>query len=66
MGGVQSEAYLLHDLDRFFGRKLRALVNQAAKVLALDVLHGDELHTIALAQVINADHVAVCDPVRQQ
>ena len=37
------------------------LLHQAAQVLTLDVLHGDELHAVGFAQVVNPDHVLVRD-----
>jgi hypothetical protein len=36
-------------------------MDDGAQVGALDVLHGDELHAIGFAQVVDADDVAVRD-----
>ena len=33
------------------------------QILALDQFHGDELHALGLAEVVNPDHVAVGDLV---
>ena len=60
--GFQRAAGLLHDLDRFLRSKLALLLlHQAAQVLTLDVLHGDELHAIGFAQVVDPDDVLVGD-----
>ena len=60
--GFQRPAGLLHDLDGFFRSKLACFfMHQAAQVLTLDILHGDELHAVGLAQVVNPDHILVRD-----
>ena len=48
------------------GGNFLPLVDEGAQVLALDEFHGDELHAIAFAEVVNADDVAVRDPLREQ
>ena len=40
-------------------------MNQRAQVLTLDVLHGDELHAIPFTEVVNANDVAMGDPLGQ-
>src|ERR1035437_508915 len=65
MGCFQGAADLPHDFHRFRWRKYLLLDDQAVQVLALDVLHGDELDSIGIAQVVNADHVLVRDLMGQ-
>src|SRR5207245_6826104 len=57
--GFERTADLLHDLDRFLGGELSLLMDEGAEVLALDVLHGDELHAFGFAQVVNANYIFV-------
>jgi hypothetical protein len=57
VSGSQSAGYLLHDVDRFAELELAPLLEQLVKVLALYELHGDELDTLGLAQVIDPDHI---------
>ena len=59
--GFQRAAGLLHDFNRFLGSQFSLPLHQAAQVLTLDELHGDELHAVGLAQVVNADDVLVGD-----
>ena len=66
VGCIQRQADLFHDVDSFFRGKLFALVDEAAQILTLDEFHGDELHAITFAQVIDANHIAMCDPLREQ
>src|SRR6202165_6225309 len=61
----QGAADLPHYFHRFLWLKYLVLGNQAAQVLALDVLHGDELDSIGIAHVVNANHVLVLDLVRE-
>ena len=42
------------------------LLHQATQVLTLDVLHGDELHALSFAQVVDPDYVLVGDLGGQQ
>ena len=65
MGCFQGAADLPHYFHRFLWLKYLLLGNQAAQVLALDVLHGDELDSIGIAHVVNANHVLVRDLVRE-
>ena len=41
-------------------------MDEGQQVLALDVLHGDELHSVGFTQVVNADDVAVRHLMSQQ
>src|SRR5438132_1392921 len=59
--GLQRTADLLHDLDRFLGGELSLLMDEGAEILALDVLHGDELHPLGFAQVVNTNYIFVRD-----
>src|SRR5207244_6791514 len=59
--GFKRTADLLHDLDRFLGGELVFLVYEGAEILTLDVLHGDELHPLGFAQVVNANYILVGD-----
>ena len=63
--GFQRAAHLLDDVGRFRGLKLFLAPEQAPQVLALDVLHGDELDAIGLAEVENANHIVVGDLARE-
>ena len=58
-GSLERMADLLHDLHSLDGREFAALDEQAAQVLAFDELHGDELHAVGFAQVVDADNVAM-------
>jgi hypothetical protein len=62
----EGSADLLHDLDSFLGRELGLLMDEGAEILALDVLHGNELHPLGFAQVIDADDIFVCNLAGQQ
>ena len=57
----ESPADLLHDVDGLFGWQFSALMDEGAQVVALDELHGDELHAVGFAEVVDADDVAVRD-----
>jgi len=59
MGGFERAAHLQHHVHRLFRREPLLLLDNAAKIAALDVLHGDELHAIGITEVINAHHVLV-------
>src|SRR5438128_7882443 len=59
--GFKRSADLLHDLDCFLGGELVFLVYEGAESLTLDVLHGDELHPLGFAQVVNANYILVGD-----
>src|SRR5437867_12363789 len=59
--GFKRTADLLHDLDRFLGGELVFLVYEGAEILSRDVLHGDDLHHLGFAQVVNADYIFVGD-----
>ncbi len=59
--GLQRTADLLHDLDRFLGGELSLLMDEGAEILTLDVLHGDELHPLCFAQVVNTNYIFVGD-----
>ena len=57
----QAAGYLLHDVDCLDNPELAALLEQLVKVISLDELHGDELHTLGFAQVVDPNHIAVGD-----
>src|SRR5262249_33654999 len=59
--GVQGGTNLHNDGDSLFGRELPFFMDQATKVAAFDVLHGDELDPLGLTEIENADNVAVGD-----
>ena len=59
--GGQRPAHLLDDNDCFMGRKLGSLVEDVGEILAIDILHGDELYAFCFAQVIDTNDVAVGD-----
>src|SRR5438552_13133557 len=57
--GFKRTADLLHDLDRFLGGELSLLMDEGAEIHALDILHGDEIHPLSFAQVVNANYILV-------
>ena len=59
VSGFQGAADLLHELDRLFRGEFFLFLDQRAQVLALHELHGDELHTISIAQIVNTDDIPV-------
>src|SRR5262249_45048909 len=61
VGSFQRTADLDHGLDGFAWRKRLTLFDYGAQVTALNVLHGDELHTVGFAEIVNTDNVAVRD-----
>src|SRR5437763_204853 len=61
VGGVQTAADLLRDLDRLFRRELLFLLDQAAQIMAFHELHGDELQAIGVAQVVDPNDILVSD-----
>src|SRR5437870_12928035 len=64
--GFERTADLLHDLDRFLGGELSFLVYEGAEIFTLDVLHGDELHPLGFAQVVNANYIFVGNLASQE
>src|SRR5207248_11764777 len=54
-------ADLLHALNSFCGAELSLLMDEGAEILALDIFHGDELQSLGLAEVVNADNVLMRD-----
>src|SRR5579872_670617 len=65
MRSLKRTADLEHDFDRVAWREGLALSNTRAQISAFDVLHGDELHAIGFAQVVNADYVPVRHLMRE-
>ena len=61
MRRFERAADLHHDVHSFFGSELLLFLNNAAKITALDVLHGDELHAVGITEVVNAHYVLVRD-----
>jgi hypothetical protein len=51
--------------EHAFERQL-TLLEDRCEVGALDKLHRDVLHASAFAEIVNARHVAMCDPARHQ
>src|ERR1700757_836650 len=60
MSHFQGAANLKDDSRGFLGRQLALFLKDDAEVLPLEILHGDELEAVRLAQVKNPDDVAVC------
>ena len=48
------------------GGSFCSLVDQGTQVLTLNKLHGDELHAVGFAQVVNANDILVRDLRRQE
>ena len=59
MGGSKPVGHLRHDVDGFGDLQLAAFLQQLMEVLALQVLHRDELRFPGFANIENADYVAV-------
>src|SRR5262249_5230481 len=61
MCGFQAAEHLLNDIDSFIDLQLAVYVpfNYLAQVIALHILHGDELEPFRIPQVINPHHIAV-------
>jgi hypothetical protein len=66
MGGGQPLANLTQDAGRGLLRKFSRGPDEIGQGLAFDVLHGDELDSLDLAQVIQADHVLLGDRPAQE
>ena len=58
---VQGPADLLNDCDRLFWTEFFLLAEEGLQILTLDVFHADELRSLGVSQVKNADHVLVRD-----
>ena len=61
VGGFQSAANLEHDSGRLLGRKLALFNQQLTEVPALHEVHGDELDSVGLSEIINANDVFMRD-----
>ncbi len=61
---LESPARLTHDVDGLLGSEF-LVAQERLQVLALHILHGDELGVAGNSQVENADDVAVRDLPRQ-
>ena len=61
MRRLQRAANLLNDLDCLSGRKFIVAPEESTQVLSVHIFHGDELETIGIAQIIDPNHVLVCD-----
>src|ERR1700722_10170661 len=59
MGGLQRPADLFDERYCFLWRELRPLMEDVGEIFALNILHGDELYPLSLAEVVNTDDVAV-------
>ena len=57
--GLERGGDLHHDGYGFAGGKLLFFVDQTLEVPSLDVLHGDELDALGLAEIENADDVSM-------
>ena len=57
--GLERGGDLEHDGNRFLRGELPLFMDQALEVTPLHVLHGDELDSLGLPQIENADHVAM-------
>src|SRR5712692_3466944 len=62
---LQSPADLVDDLDFFFERERRAIVQKRVEVAALHEFHGDEFDALRFAKIENADDIAVGDLARK-
>src|SRR5262249_38139543 len=64
--GMQRVASLPNDFDGFGSGKFSVIEDQAPQVIALDVLHGDELDAFACTEVVDANHIAVHNLMGEQ
>jgi hypothetical protein len=65
MGRGDPRCQLHRKSEHAFERQL-TLLEDRCEVGALDKLHRDVLHASAFAEIVNARHVAMCDPARHQ
>ncbi len=65
MRGIQRGSNLQNDRNRFVDRQLPFFMNDSAKVPPFDELHGDELDSLGLPEIKNANDVAVRDLARE-
>ena len=63
---LQGAADLLHDLDGFFRSELLLFLNERAQIVTLDKLHGDELHSVGVAEIVDANDILVSDLMGEQ
>ena len=61
----QRSTDLGHDVGRFRGLEFFLPTKEALQVLALDVLHGDELDPVGLSEIKNANDVFMSDLARE-
>src|SRR5579863_7605318 len=66
MSCCKPTGHLLHDVDRLRNFQLASLLQDLMEILALKVLHRDELYALGLAEVINPDYVAMSYTRREQ
>ena len=57
VSSFESAAGLEDDLHRLLWSKLFVRLQKAVQVLALDILHGDELDSSGFTQIENTNHV---------
>jgi len=65
VSGLQGTTCLPHNLDHVFGGQFMFLVENAPKILPLDILHGDELDPIDFSEVMDPYDVLVGNLTRE-
>ena len=65
VSGSQPAGHLLHDLDRFRNFQFALLLQDLMEVLALQILHRDELCLSRFSDIENADDIPVRDLARK-
>ncbi len=65
VGGFQGPANLEHDASSLLGCELASFEQQLAEVLPFHEIHGDELDSVGLSKIENANDVFMRDLTRE-
>src|ERR1035438_3806839 len=65
VSGSQPAGHLFHDVDSFSNVQFAPLLQDPMEVLALHVLHSDELGSPGFPDIENADDIPVSDLARE-
>src|SRR5579859_7248708 len=63
---IQCETGLANGFDRLFSGELALLDEQPPQVCPFDKLHGDELDSVNVRQIVDPDYVLVSHLMREQ
>jgi hypothetical protein len=64
--GVESQANLPNYLDSSFWGQFAFVQEQAAKVIAFDILHGNEFDVVSFGEIVDSDDIPVGNLVGRQ